>query len=97
MTKMKKAMHVLILFVSVLLIFMACSSSSPQDQMKEIEKLLNEDFPVTEEQKEEVDAFTARGKSLLEEGKAAEASEAFAGAIKILEMAQDAHIFNKAD
>lgn len=94
---MKKAIQVLALIVSVLLIFLACSPSSPQDQMKEIDKLLNEDFPVTAEEKEEVDAFSARGKSLLEEGKTAEASEAFAGAIKILEMAQDAHIFNKAD
>ena len=94
---MKKAMHVLILLVSVLLIFLACSPGSPQDQMKEIDELLNEDFPVTAEEKKEVDAFTAKGKSLLEEGKTAEASEAFAGAIKILNMAQDAYIFNKAD
>lgn len=94
---MKKTIQVLALIVSVLMIFLACSPGTPQDQMKEIDELLNEDFTLTEEEQKEVDAFTAKGKSLLEEGKTVEAGEAFTGAIKILKMAQDSYIFNKAD
>ncbi len=97
MTNMKKTIQVLALIVSVLMIFLACSPGTPQDQMKEIDELLNEDFTLTEEEQKEVDAFTAKGKSLLEEGKTVEAGEAFTGAIKILKMAQDSYIFNKAD
>jgi hypothetical protein len=94
---MKKVIQVLMLVVSLLFILMACSSSSPQDQVKEIDELLNKDFPITVEEKENIEKFTAKGNGLLKEGKTPEASEAFAEAIKILKMAQDADIFNKAD
>ena len=94
---MKRVTQVIVLMMSLSLIFIACSPGTPQDQLKEIDELLNEDFPVTAEEKGEVDAFTATGKSLLEEGKTTEAGEAFAKAIKVLKMAQDAYIFNKAD
>ena len=94
---MKKIIQVLILAVSVLLILIACSASSPQDQMTEINELISEGFPISVEQQEQIDTYTATGKSLLEEGKTTEAGEAFASAIKILKLAQDANIFNKAD
>ena len=94
---MMKTMKILMLVISTLLIFIACSPSTPQDQMKEIDKLMSEEFPTTVEEKEKVALFTAAGKSLLEEGKTEDASEAFDNAIKTLTMAQDAYIFNKAD
>ncbi len=94
---MKNMIKVVILLISVLMIFVACSASSPQDQMKEIDKLMSADFPTTVEEKAEVAAFTAKGKIHLEAGETKEASEAFAKAIKTLEMAQDSYIFNKAD
>lgn len=94
---MKKAIQVFIITVSVLFTFTACSQSSPQDQLKEIDMLLNKGFPITAEQKEDIEKFSARGRSLLEEGKSEEAGKQFAEAIKILKLAQDADIFNKAD
>jgi flagellin-specific chaperone FliS len=46
---------------------------------------------------ENIDKHIAEGKSLIKEGKEKQASEALAKAIKILNMALDADIFNKAD
>lgn len=79
------------------MILVACSPSTPQDQMKEIDELLTAGFPVAPEQTEATDKFIAQGKSLLKEGKTEEAGKAFGEAIDILKMAQDADIFNKAD
>ncbi len=79
------------------MILVACSASTPQDQMKEIDELLTADFPISPEQTEGINKFIAQGKSLLKEGKTPEAGKAFDEALKILKMAQDADIFNKAD
>jgi flagellin-specific chaperone FliS len=46
---------------------------------------------------ENINRFVDEGKSLMEQGKDQDASEAFAKAIDILNMALDADIFNKAD
>ena len=74
-----------------------CSGSSPQDQLKEIAELQQKGFPIAPEQVESIDRHTAEGKQLMAEGKTKEASEAFAKAIDVLKLAQDAYIFNKAD
>ncbi len=65
--------------------------------MKEIDKLMSANFPVSVEEKAEIDTITAAGKTLLEEGKTEEASKELEKAIKILKMAEDSDIFNKAD
>ena len=88
----------LFFFAAVFAILLGCSgSSSPQDQLNEIDTLMNKGFPLTSEQKESVTALVTEGKTLLEQGKEKESSEAFAKAIKVLNLAQDAYIFNKAD
>ena len=94
---MKKTIQVFIMTVSLLLVIAACSQNTPQDQMKEIDTLLNKGFPITAEQRENIEKFSARGRSLLQEGKSAEAGKEFSEAIRILKLAQDADIFNKAD
>ena len=94
---MKRYLNVLVLAVSALMILVACSASTPQDQMKEIDELLTAGFPISPEQMEGIDEFIEQGKSLLNEGKTEEAGKAFNEAITILKMAQDADIFNKAD
>jgi hypothetical protein len=75
----------------------SCSSSDPQSQLGEIDDLLKKGFPMTTEQTADVNKFVAEGKSLMEQGKDREASESFSKAINVLNMAQDAYIFNKAD
>ncbi len=94
---MKNMIKVVILLISVLMIFVACSPSSPQDQIKEIDKLMSAEFTLTAEEQGEVDQFTVAGKRFLKEGEAEKASEEFAKALKVLTMAEDAYIFNKAD
>jgi hypothetical protein len=80
------------------MIIISCSSSNDtQSQLNKIDELKNKGFPITSEQMENIDKHIAEGKSLIKEGKEKQASEALAKAIKILNMALDADIFNKAD
>ncbi|KPK00066.1 MAG: hypothetical protein AMK71_08765 [Nitrospira bacterium SG8_35_4] len=92
---MKKIINFLV--AAVFVIMLACSSSSPQDQLHEIDDLMKKEFTLTTDQQESVTAFVTEGKSLLQQGKEKESSEAFAKAINVLKLAQDAYIFNKAD
>jgi len=79
-------------------IMLSCSGpATPKDQLAEINELMGKGYPLTTEQKASVTSLIAEGKSLLEQGKQKESSEAFAKAIKVLELARDAYIFNKAD
>lgn len=92
---MNKLMY--FIMIAMFTIIISCSSGDTQSQLKKIDKLKNKDFPVTSEQMENIDKYIAQGKSLIKEGKEKEASDALAKAIKILNMALDADIFNKAD
>lgn len=92
---MKKIMQ---LFIAAMFVFIiSCSSSDPQTQLKEIDELMNKEFTLTSEETVTVNSFVAEGKKYLEQGKQKEASETLAKAIKVLQMAEDAYIFNKAD
>jgi hypothetical protein len=82
---------------AMFMIMLGCSSSTPQDQLIKIDSLMKEDFTLTSEEQESVTTFVTEGKLLLEQGKDKESSEALAKAIKVLKLAQDAYIFNKAD
>ncbi len=94
--EMKKLLYLFI--AGIFVISVSCSGGSdPQSQLNKIDKLKGKDFPITAEQMQSIDNFTAEGKSLLEQGKDKEASEALAKAIDILNLALDADIFNKAD
>jgi hypothetical protein len=92
---MKKLIHLFVIVMFMLII--SCSSSDTQSQLKKIDELKSKGFPITSEQMENIDKHIAEGKSLIEEGKEKQASEALAKAIDILNMALDADIFNKAD
>ena len=93
---MKKLLYLFI--AGIFVISVSCSGGSdPQSQLNKIDKLKGKDFPITAEQMQSIDNFTAEGKGLLEQGKEKEASEALAKAIDILNLALDADIFNKAD
>ena len=92
---MKKIMQLIIAAMFVFIV--SCSSSDPQSQLKDIDKLMNSEFTLTAEETETVNSFVTEGKKHIEQGKQKEASEALAKAIKVLKMAEDAYIFNKAD
>jgi hypothetical protein len=82
---------------ALFMIMLGCSSSSPQDQLNEIDTLIKKGFPLTLEQKNSVTSLFTEGKILLERGKEKEASETLAKALDVLHIAEDADIFNKAD
>ncbi len=92
---MKKLIHLFLIVMFMLII--SCSSNDTQSQLKKIDELKNKGFPITSEQMENIDKYIAEGKSLIKEGKEKQASESLAEAIKILNIALDADIFNKAD
>jgi hypothetical protein len=79
------------------MLIISCSSNDTQSQLKKIDELKSKGFPITSEQMENIDKHIAEGRSLIKEGKEKQASEALAKAIKILNIALDADIFNKAD
>jgi len=82
---------------AIFAVMLACSGSTPQDQLNEIDELMKKGFPLTSDQKESVTSLVTEGKILLEQGKEKESSEALAKAIDVLNFAQDAYIYNKAD
>ncbi|UCH80099.1 MAG: hypothetical protein JSW20_10150 [Nitrospiraceae bacterium] len=93
---MNRLMH--FMMIATCTIIISCSSSADtQSQLKKIDELQNKGFPITSEQQENIDRHVAEGKSLIQEGKEKEASEALAKAIDILNRALDADIYNKAD
>jgi polyhydroxyalkanoate synthesis regulator phasin len=85
------------LLAAVFMIMLGCSSSSPQDKLNEIDKLVRKGFPLTLEQKESVTTLVTEGKILLEQGREKESSEILSQALDVLHIAEDADIFNKAD
>ena len=92
-----KKMTRLFMIVMFMLIISCSSSNDTQSQLKKIDELKSKGFPITSEQMVKIDKHIAEGRSLIKEGKEKQASEALAKAIKILNIALDADIFNKAD
>ncbi len=86
------------LAISLLLIALAgCGESSPEAKLEDINTLLGKNFPMTEDQKSDVERLVSEGRQLLENGKKEESSQAFASAIKVLKLAEDAAMFNKSE
>ncbi len=92
---MKRTSHVIGLSIAWALA--ACSASTPQDQLAAIDKLVAKNFPMTEQQRTDLDKYLADGKNLLQDSKEAEASTAFGEALKILGLAEDADLYNKSE
>ncbi len=70
---------------------------TPEEQLVAIEEAMAEKLPFTTQQKIDLDAAIAGGRSALEGGKKEEATEAFDKALAILKKAEDAALYNKAD
>ena len=71
--EMKKLLYLFI--AGIFIISVSCSGGSdPQSQLNKIDKLKGKGFPITTEQMQSIDNFTAEGKGLLEHGKEKEAS-----------------------
>lgn len=70
---------------------------TPEEQLVAIEEAMAEKLPFTPQQKIDLDAAIAQGRTALEGGKKEEATAAFDKALAILKKAEDAAIYNKAD
>jgi outer membrane biogenesis lipoprotein LolB len=92
---MKRTSH--FVGLSIAFALAACSASTPQDQLASIDELVAKNFPMTEQQRMDLDKYLADGKNLLQNGKEAEASTAFGEALKILKLAQDTDLYNKSE
>ncbi len=76
----------------------ACGGSAgPQDQLRQIDEKLARNIPMTEQQKKQVEQFRSEGERLLAENKADEAARALDQALQVLQRAEDAATFNKAE
>jgi len=83
--------------LSAALLVAACGDDSPEGKLKDINEMLGKGFAITEEQKATVDAAIADGKAKMEAGQTEAAKIAFDKALDVLQLAQDAATFNKAD
>lgn len=86
-----------VLLVAGFLALGGCGDDDPAAQLETINALLAKDFPLTAEQKAEVERSTARGNELLQAGDLEKAGAAFEEAIAVLEFAEDAAMFNKSE
>ncbi|MFC1681872.1 hypothetical protein ACFL1S_08905 [Pseudomonadota bacterium] len=92
---MKKSIGIVL--AAAISIAAGCGSDDPQTLVDDIERLSGKDLPLTDEQKNEVAEFTRQGKEWLSQGKAEGATEAFDKALAILQQAEDAAAYNKAE
>lgn len=94
---MNKSLAVLLLSGFLLAGPAGCGGSDPDSQLKTINELLAKDFPVTEQQMAEIEKYVTEGEESVKAGNDERASAAFDEAIKILKLAEDAHLFNKSE
>lgn len=86
------------IFIGIfIMLILSCSSGDPQEKLQAVEKMMGKNIPMPEGQRNQVDSLIREGKELLNEGKAAESSDAFNKALMILQLAEDAAIYNKAE
>ena len=89
------------LAISVLLatftLLSACAEKDPAAMSKEVDEMLAKDYPMTEEQQDQITALTAQARELLAQGKAEDSIKAYDQALAVLKEVEDAAIFNKAD
>ena len=71
--------------------------SSPQEKLAKIQEMQTKNYPLTEKQQADITGFLSKGEAALKAGDDAAAGTAFDGALKILEFAESAAIYNKAD
>lgn len=94
---MNRFFAVFILAAFVLLGPAGCGGSDPTSQTKTINELMAKDFPLTAQQRADVEKLVAEGNELVGAGNMEQAGVAFDAAIKILKFAEDAAMFNKSE
>lgn len=72
-------------------------ADTPEEQLKSIEAKQAKNLPMTSEQKTGLEASLAKGREALAAGNKEAAGAAFAEALAILQLAEDAALYNKAD
>ena len=86
-----------ILLAATLVLSGCLGPGTPEEQLQAIQELQAKDLPVTPDQETQLAALIVKGREALEAGNKELAGEAFGKALDILEIAEDAAIFNKAD
>jgi hypothetical protein len=74
-----------------------CGSDDPDSRLDSINALMAKDFPLTDQQRTDIDKLVAEGKQLANNGKPEQANAVLDEAIAILEFAEDAAMFNKSE
>ncbi|MDZ7842047.1 MAG: hypothetical protein U5R46_14695 [Gammaproteobacteria bacterium] len=88
---------VVLLAAIVLLGAVGCGENDPASQIDTINELMEKDFPLTEQQRSEVERLVAEGSELASTGSPEQAGAVLDGAIELLRFAEDAAMFNKSE
>lgn len=74
-----------------------CGQDDPAAQLQTIDELMAKDFPLTAQQRSDVERLVAEGDALISAGDLEQAGEVLAEAVDVLEFAEDAAMFNKSE
>lgn len=74
-----------------------CGDSDPASQLDTINELMEKGFPLTGQQRSEVERLIAEGSELASAGKPEQAGAVLDEAIELLRLAEDAAMFNKSE
>lgn len=94
---MTRFLAVVFLAAIVLLGATGCGESDPASQINTINELMDKGFPITEQQRTEVERLVAEGSELASAGNPEQAGAVLDEAIKLLRFAEDAAMFNKSE
>jgi len=97
--RMKKRLAAILIAI-VLATATGCSKQggdTPQAQLETINSLLAKNYEMTQSQHNEIEQLASQGTALMNQGKQAEASQAFTKAIALLEQIGETSRFNKSE
>lgn len=94
---MNRFITVLLVTAFVLVGASGCGQDDPATQLQAIDKLMAKDFPLTEQQRTDVERLVVEGNELISAGNLEQAGEVLAEAVDVLEFAEDAALFNKSE
>lgn len=94
---MNRFLTVLLVAALVLVGASGCGKDDPAAQLETIDELMAKDFPLTEQQRSDVERLVSQGNALISTGELEQAAEVLAEAVDVLEFAEDAAMFNKSE
>lgn len=94
---MNRFLTVLLVAAFVLVGANGCGQGDPAAQLQTIDELMAKDFPLTAQQRSDVERLVAEGTALISAGDLEQAGEVLAEAVDVLEFAEDAAMFNKSE